>query len=597
MTRRATDEPAAPAGGTRLDRGEITVLVLVLAAAVALRAAYLLEIRAHPLFTVLMGDPAVYYAQAADILSGRLVPDHAYFHSSPLYPFVLALITKVAGTGLEKIRIAQSCIGTVSVWLVFVLARHTVGKRAALAAAAFAALYVPLVFFEAEVLEITLVIACVLGMLTLLTLARERGSVSKAAFAGALLGAAGLGKPNLLLFAPVGAVWLFLTWTAGRARARILPAALFFLTAGFAVLPATVHNYRAEGDFIPVSSNGGINFFIGNHSNSPGVFQVPPEMRFDLRTASKAAAERATGRTLSAGEVSDYWTRTTLRQIADRPGRWLLLMGRKFALFWNHYEIPNHYHLDYVRGFAPALRLPVGTFAVVAPLGVFGVLLALRRRRPVGLLAAFGITFMASVLPFFITARYRLAIVPVLLVGAGYALDALWRGLRTRAWRRVAFGAAAVGVLAIAVNVNVIEFGFSQMHNSVGAILGRRGDMKGAAREFGKAVLENPRDLSSRYNLGLALLELGRFPEAANHFEQAVAQYPQYIEAWIGLARARAALGDSGGALGALREAAALEPPDEVAAEIERLSAEIPRGGGGLTGAPAADGRKGEATE
>jgi 4-amino-4-deoxy-L-arabinose transferase-like glycosyltransferase len=425
-----------------------------------------------------MGDPAVYFAQARDIAQGKLVPEHAYFHSSPLYPFFLALVARLGGAGFEPIRVVQSVAGTLSVLLIFLLGRLTVGTRSGLIAAFFAALYVPLMFFEGEVLEITLVITALLGSLVFLQLADHGGGPWKAVAAGALLGLAGLGKPNLLLFAPVGALWLAFHGRKHRERrargVRVLPAVLFFAAAGVMILPATVHNFRAEGDFIPVSSNGGINFFIGNHKSSPGVFQVPPEMRFDLRLASKSAAERETGRSLSAGEVSDFWAERTLSDISANPGRWLTLIGRKFVLFWNHYEIPNHYHLYYVKLFAPVLRIPVGTFGVVAPLGLFGLALAVRRRKRVGLLILFGLSFMASVVPFFITGRYRLAIVPVLLVGAGFAVESLWRAARGKDWRTLAVAAISIALLSAAVGIDTIEFSFAAMHNAVGTIRGRR---------------------------------------------------------------------------------------------------------------------------
>ncbi|MCK4510682.1 glycosyltransferase family 39 protein, partial [bacterium] len=264
-----------------MTRREWVALGAIAALALTLRLVYLHEIQDHPLFRTLMGDPAVYFAQARDIAQGKLVPDHAFFHSSPMYPFFLALVVKLGGVGLHTIRVVQSVAGTLSVLLVFLLGRLTVGARAGLIAALLTALYVPFMFFEGEVLEITLVVTFLLGSLIFLQLADRDRDLWKVVAAGALLGLAGLGKPNLLLFAPAGALWLALHGRKRRERfarsrgVRVLPAVLFFAAAGVMILPATIHNYRAEGDFIPVSSNGGINFFIGNHANSPGVFQVP----------------------------------------------------------------------------------------------------------------------------------------------------------------------------------------------------------------------------------------------------------------------------------------------------------------------------------
>ncbi len=626
---------------SRLDRPHATTtradwiaLGVILAVAVVLRLLYLSEIRGQALFSALTADPAIYEAQARDILRGILVPDHAYFHSSPLYPFFLAAVMKLAGPGFQTVRLIQAGVGCASVLLIYLLSRLTVGARPALVSAAFAAVYVPLIFFEAEFLEITLVIAFTAGALVMLERADTRlggrgdarrggGRSSRrsreargrglqdgralwwAAGSGALLGLASLGKPNLLLVAPVGAMWLAAqprggrsaprprAWTSSGWRRRAPAAALFFVVCGLTILPATVHNYRTDGDLIPVSSNAGINLFIGNHPGAPGTFTVPAEMRFDLRVASKEAAQAATGRSMSAGEVSDYWTSRALAFMRHRPAMWLAQTATKFALFWNHYEIPNHYDLSFVARTAPVLRLPLGTFAVVAPLGVVGLVLASLRRKNVGLLVLFGVTFMCSVVPFFITARYRLPIVLALLPGAGYAVHEFVRSLRSRSWRAAVAVAAPVAAAAFLVNVDMLEFNPSQMHNTVGAILAGRGDMESAATEFEAAVEANALDVSARRNLGLVYLELDRYREATRELRRAVEIHPGYADAWLELGQAYAGLDSLDAARNAWSKVLSMRAPPELVAEARRLLEETASYSGNET-APPADADMGE---
>ncbi len=592
MGERRKEEPKAPPGMKWL------IVTFILTVALGVRLLYLAEIRDHALFAALTGDPAVYEAQARDILRGIMVPDHAYFHSSPLYPFFLAAVMKLAGSGFQAVRIVQACVGCVSVFLVYLLSRLTVGPRPAVVASALAALYVPFIFFEAEFLEITLVVAFLAGALVLLQRAAAalgtpeapRGETVSAratgasavwlsVAAGALLGLAALGKPNLLLLAPAGAVWLAVRSGFPRRRRTgdrtgLLAPTLFFVVCGITILPATVHNYRAEGDLIPVSSNAGINLYIGNHPGAPGTFTVPTEMRFDLRTASRDAARQATGRDLSAGEVSNYWAGRALAFIRQRPAMWLEQTARKFALFWNHYEIPNHYDLSFVAESAPVLRIPLGTFAVVAPLGIVGLVLASVRKKNVGLLVVFAVAFMCSVVPFFITGRYRLPVVLALLPGAGYAVSELGAALASRRWRAVAAVAAPAAVLALLVNVDLIEFSGAQMHNTMGAILAGRGDLQSAAVEFETALEENPGDVSARRNLGLTYLELGRYGDAKRELERAVAIHPRYIEAWLELGRAYAGLDSLSAAREAWARVLSMNPPPAIGAEAERLLAD-----------------------
>ncbi len=556
--------------------------------ALAVRVLYLLQVRDHPLFSTLTGDPALYHAQALDILSGSPVPQHAYFHSSPLYPWFVALVMSVSKS-LDAVRIAQIGVGVLTVFLLIQLGQRAFSRMAAIAAGVFAALYVPFIFFEAEFLEITLVMAFVTAMLVLLMDTAERLESSeqkepgsgagrlRTAAAGLLLGLAALGKPNLLLFAPVGAVWLATRGfgryggrpSRGGANSWVRSGIVFFLLTGLTILPATIHNYRVEGDLIPVSSNGGINLWIGNHEGASGMFGVPPEMRLDLRMSSEAVAERATGRDLSAGEVSDYWAGRALDFMRENPSQWLRLTARKFALFWNHYEIPNHYHLGFVKRFAPVLKVPVGTFAVVAPLGLLGLALGWRRRRAAPLLGAFAVTFMASVLPFFITGRYRLAITAALIPAAGFALVEFWRLARERRVGALISGLATLAVLAVVVNADLVEFTTAPMHNTVGAILGQRGDMEEAVDAFRKAIEEDPRDISSRYNLGRALMNLRMPVEAERHFRVATKLHPGYHEAWIGLGRSLAVQDELGGAVESWRRVLTADPPAPPAARGE----------------------------
>jgi len=579
MTAHTQTDPTRP-----ITRREAAAAAGIAVLALVVRLVYLYQIKGHPLFTRLTGDPAAYYERAMEILRGTPTPPHAFFHSSPLYPFFVALVARTLGPDLDSVRWVQACVGCVTVVLVFFLGRRTVGTGAGLVGSLLTAIYVPFVFFEAEYLEITLVLAFLIAMLLLLERATRSPEIPPALASGLFLGLAALGKPNVLLFAPIGALWLGLRRDpipAGRSRGRRLAAVAFVVAAGAAITPATVHNYRTSGDLIPVSSNGGINLYIGNHAGAQGAFRVPPEMRFDLRVASHQAAERAVGHPLSAGEVSTFWSGRALEFIRAHPREWMSLMGRKLALFWNHYEIPNHYNIYFVETFAPILRIPIGSFAVIGPLGLAGLVLAWVRRRNVGLLVAFGLTYLLSVVPFFVTARYRLPIALVLLPGAGFALSEMAAMARRRQWRATGAVLVLVAVLAAGVNVHLIEFSFSPMYNTLGAVLGSKGDLGGAAREFTRALEADPADLSARYNLGRALLRLGRPREAARHFRLAVGLHPRYYEAWLGLGEASAMAGRTEEALRACDELLSMSPPapPAIAAKAESLAAGLSAGG------------------
>ena len=68
-------------------------------------------------------------------------------------------------------------------------------------------------------------------------------------------------------------------------------------------------------------------------------------------------------------------------------------------------------------------------------------------------------------------------------------------------------------------------------------------------------------DALRKYSQSMWDRALGRFGEAASHFERATAEHPRYYEAWIGLGRAHEGLGDVEAALAAWRTVTEMQPP------------------------------------
>src|SRR4029079_8778669 len=80
------------------------------------------------------------------------------FGRAPGYPlFLAAIITPVpVHQAPRRIQIAQACVGALGIWLIAAIAGRVAGPRAALTAAAIAAVYPPLVWMPSYVLSETL---------------------------------------------------------------------------------------------------------------------------------------------------------------------------------------------------------------------------------------------------------------------------------------------------------------------------------------------------------------------------------------------------------------------------------------------------------
>ncbi|HVR08944.1 MAG TPA: hypothetical protein VMW75_12920, partial [Thermoanaerobaculia bacterium] len=219
------------------------------------------------------------------------------------------------------------------------------------------------------------------------------------------------------------------SWPASWARAG---AALALLAGtALALAPAALLNYAAGGELLLTSSQGGMNFYIGNARGATGTYaalssgsQAPERQRADAERLAAAFATRERGRAVAAahltpGEVSRLFWRETGREIAADPRAWLRLMLRKVRLFWNAYEVPDAEGFRVYRRESLLLSFDPVVFGTVAPLAAAG-LLALargdaRQRRGALLLALLAGTVCVSVVLFFVFGRYRLAVVPFLV--------------------------------------------------------------------------------------------------------------------------------------------------------------------------------------
>ena len=90
----------------------------------------------------------------------------------------------------------------------------------------------------------------------------ERPTRSIFIAAGFALGLASLTAAILAALIPGVAIWLFY-WLRKKAALAVVA---FLLGAILAIAPVTLRNYIIGGDFVPISYNGGVNFYIGNNA-------------------------------------------------------------------------------------------------------------------------------------------------------------------------------------------------------------------------------------------------------------------------------------------------------------------------------------------
>jgi len=537
--------------------------LLIVVAAFAIRLVYLSQLAHNPFFEHPNLDEQIHHEWAARFAAGdewsadRQTGEVLPYFRAPLYIWFVGTIYKFFGVDPGFLpRLIQSLLGALSCGLVFLLGARLFGRRAGVIAGFGAAIYWILVYFDNELLIVPLIVFLDLLLLLFLVLAHEKSAWPYWSAAGLFLGLSAIARPNILLFAPAVCVWILRVyrkqpkgWTKGVARCFAFGLALLL-----PILPITVRNFTVGDDLVLVASQGGVNFYIGNNPHSDGVTAVVPGTPNDWwggYDATHAMAERALGRKAKPSEVSEYFFDEALRFWNEDRGAALGLLGEKTHKFLCRQEYANNKCIyTFTEEFTPIVGWLFVGFWLVAPLGFLGLLIGFGRGGarlfPLwGFLAAYSV----SVIAFFITARFRVPVVPVLIVYGAFAIEWLAARIKLRQLRPLACALGALCVL-FAVVLYVPEAGFGRVHKgsakfygSIGASFAQQGDLSRAhayldrAVKSARATLEKdgPREektlaaqivLNSLLVDGSLLVKENRLPEALDSFTEALGFAP-----------------------------------------------------------------------
>lgn len=506
----------------------------ITAVAFILRWVHLLQSRASVFFDTPTADGKAYFDWSQRIVAGDWLGGEV-FYQAPLYPYFLGLVQLLVGHELWCVRLTQAAVGAASCGLIFLAGRAFFSTAVGVAAGIMLAAYPPAIFFDGLIQKAGVGLFWMTLMLWLIARAQKRPTAAGWAVAGAVLGLLCLTRENALLLLPVLVLWLALRFRDRRFAQRTRWIAAFAGGMAAALLPVGVRNLAVGGEFSLTTSQAGSNFYIGNNPDAYGIYVPLKRGRGDAsreRDDAVALAEDALGRELSPGEVSSYWFGRSWEYIRGQPGAWLVLLGRKFMFTLNAYEIPDSQDQYFYETFCPLIRRLgwAGHFGVLFPLGAAGLVLAWPRRRDVWVLYAALATIIVGVAAFFVFARYRFPLVPLLTIFAAAALVEGYAAVAARRYARVAIAASVLAATAVFSNLPP----------------GR--------------IDKDAQIAMSHTNTAITLADLRRYQEAIQHGQAAIDIQPRIVEAYVALGRAHAGLGQPRLAIQELRRALAIWP-------------------------------------
>jgi tetratricopeptide (TPR) repeat protein len=527
--------------------------LVVAGVALLVQAVYLAEAGRDPTFDMPIVDAATYHAAASRFANGGALSAGAFWQP-PLFPLALGLLYRVAGESILTAKVVLELVGVASCVMVWWLAARLFTRRLALLAGLMLAGYGPFVFFSTQLLPAGLATALNLLALVLWIRCMDDPRWWRWLLLGLSVGAATITVPNSAVLLVLAVIWIvaFRYPEAGRGGWRPSLAACALVTAG-SILPigaVTARNYFVSQEWVLISTNGGINFYIGNNPRADETVAIRPG-EYWRRLARESFSDDVRTR----ADQSRYFFRKALSYAYDQPIDFLAGLGRKTLRLANAREIPRNVDPYVFRDSSSLLSIlmwRVGPFAfpfgLIAPFAVLGAVVSLKKNcdpfRPRLALAAFVIAYGGSVVLFFVSARYRLPVTPVIIIFAAAGFAWVWEQLvrhkrelvppSRRAWAAVLFLVTALVVnMPISAPADHVNFR-AELYLGVGEAHARQGELDEAERYLRDALRLDPECADACNKLAHVLARGGKFREAEMLLNRALALDPGGSEArWL----------------------------------------------------------------
>jgi Tfp pilus assembly protein PilF/4-amino-4-deoxy-L-arabinose transferase-like glycosyltransferase len=518
------------------------LLIGVFVLALFIRILYLNQIISTPIFQGLAVDDEKYESFALQILKGNLTHKD-FIYLNPLYPFFLSLIYLIFGHGNLSVIFIQGIIDSISCVVIYYIASLLFNRKVGIISALIYACYGIAIFYTGILLAPTVVIFFTLLFIASLLFAEEKRQVIIFFISGILFGLVVLARPNVTLFLFLLPLWFFTVLKDKLGIHKSIQGILLLLVGFFMVTSLiTIRNYSIEKRFSPFSVQGGINFYIGNNPEATGHFMSPHGISISPIEQVKNSiyyAEKESGNSLTPSQASRYWLFKGVQFIKDNFSDAFSLYMKKFALFWRKEEIPLNINYSLSKTFVPLFRLPLISFGIIAPFAILGIILFLKRKNNM-LLILFILSYMVSIIIFFVSARYRLPIVPFLIICSSYALYRFVEMIRLKELKGITTFGALFILLFVGMNKNFACFKVipTSHHNNLGKIYSKEGRLDKAVIELKKALLSDPYFVEAHCNLGITYLKKGLIKESIEEYKKALKVNPNYAEAHYNLGNA-----------------------------------------------------------
>lgn len=400
-------------------RNVLIILTIILFCAFLLRLVWIYKFSSQ----VLTSDPFYYDQTAQSILKGEGYRNgHMFAYRPPVYPYFLAGVYSIFGNTYLPVKLVQAFISIFSCFIMFLLTKRLLNEKAALFSTFLFAFYPPFIRFSGELWTETLFVFLILGFFLFLYKYQQSSQLRNGVISGILLGIASLTREVALYFLPLVLIWIIICNRRVDSRKVLINKVLIIVIPMLLIImPWVIRNYVVFKTIIPVSTNGGVNFYMGNNPQATGEFYwvlptgcVWPNTQGEL-----------TDKEMSIAEIAVYKEcyKEGLVFILKNPFKALGIWSKKLMLLWR----PPIYKMD-ITPLTPETILRIIWFVFyISILALFipGFLVSLKMFGSNWLVFHFWVLFISFIqmLAACADSRYFLPIVPALIIFSSLTFD------------------------------------------------------------------------------------------------------------------------------------------------------------------------------
>ncbi len=554
-----------------LDKIELWIVLGIFLLGLCVRYFYLYESSDNPTFEAPISDSLTYHGLAQQLAKSKHITDD-FFWQPLFYPLFLGAVYYFSNVAIIAAKSVQIILGGSTCILSYFLAKRIFGRRTGILAAIMVAFYVPLIFYETELLATGWASFWSLALILLFLKAGDTKRLSVCFLLGVCGAMSIITRPTFLPFFAASCLWLvFILYCSSMPKKNFVLSPVVILT-GFALIsvPVAYRCYCLTGHFGILPPSGGINLYIGNNPNSVETMNIRPgadwEELINMPVLCGMGESRWVRQRFFHQKVREY--------ILGQPFDFVKGLARKTLRFFSSREIPRGINIYTFRRWSGLLTFGIWSaggfgfpFGLLLPLAIFGLIFG-RRQIPIFVIL-FIFFYAVSIILVFVSSRYRMPLVPVMCcLGAG-GIAAVYKMIRQHQSKRLTITAGCIIGIALLCSLagpfpeESVNYE-AELYYGLGSNALQSGEFDRAAGYYREAIEQNPDFAGAYNNLGFILLQMDELERAVPLLEKALQLRPKYIKAHGNISRVFMKQGNPSAAIEYLEEALALAPRSKI---------------------------------